>query len=147
MPRWIPSGEPPPEKKVVSFVVSKSSHPDLVAWLHSLPYGGGSNLIRSILDQVAKTGKYSPDEPPPSFAPSRQVARLEPQATAPIQQPIPRQPHTAHEVFQNAVATSVAPPLQEERGPGQEDGPESVPLSVEIDSRAAQVLQDLADMC
>ncbi len=142
MPRWIPSGEPSPDKKVVSFVVSKSSHPDLIEWLHTLPYGGGSNLIRSILDQVAKTGKYAPEDGPPACSTPREAVLTHPQprAVEPIQQ------HASTPAQPTQAAPPVAPRLSVEIKTEPEQS-ERAQVSDVIDGHAAKLLQELADMC
>lgn len=146
MPRWIPSGEPPPKKKVVSFVVKQATNPELVEWLHALPHGEGSDMIRTILDQVAKTGRYSPEVDAVTSQASRPaIQRQQLPATSVAQRPVldadrPTTPAVVEPRPEPAPLPAVEiKPIQE--------AIEVLETPGSLDAKAAQVLQDLADMC
>lgn len=51
---WVREGSPPAITKV-SFIVSAEDHPELAAWIWSLPYRKASSCIRDVLEVAAKT--------------------------------------------------------------------------------------------
>ena len=132
MSKWIAAGEPP-DKIKVSLEIKKSKNPDLVAWMHALPYGKASVLIREILDEVVKTGKFSgfsgvqpaPAAPNPSISPAMVPA-------LPFAQVLPN----GVEQTQKLNIQDIALPTEKKQEGGQT-----------VDATTLRKLKEFRDMC
>lgn len=76
MSAWKRVGEPP-ERLPVSFVVTMKEDPELLEFLHNLPYRGASSAIKKILSSYVKAGGGVPDG-------EVAVMPAQPEKTAPV---------------------------------------------------------------